>query len=782
LVNLPLNGRNVLQLGLLQPGVSETNPNSPGPFSVAGGRADSITFLLDGGINNDLLGNALVLRSNPDAIGEFRILASNYSVEYVRNAGGIVTVVTRSGTNSLHGRAYEYLRNNALNANSFFNNRQGQPRDILKRNQFGATVGGPVAVPKLLPGRDRSFFFAAYEGQRLVQQVQNGSATVFTPAELNGDYSLSNPTRTGPDPGVVLFLRTHRFFQSDPRKAAQGIIDPTKIDPVAKNYIAAGLIPSSPTGDLFASGGSSNNSDALIGRFDSLMTSKDRLAVTLGSSRNPQVNPFSPDANVAGFPIASTYRQYYSNVGYTRFFSTSIINEFHFTTNRNNRLEMVPALQLPKSRDLEINIISDDPTGPTAFLFPGKGLKLGFSHNGPTSGISNTFSWMDTLFVLRGRHSWKFGGSFSAYQNNTMFDYYNNGVFTFTKRRFTGNNFADFFIGAPQVYQQFAKAPSNLRTKETSLFVQDEWRLLRNLVVSLGVRYQYNQPLQETHRRFFNLQLGQQSQVFPSAPLGLVFSGDSQGPDGLYFRETNDWAPRVGFTWDPRNDGRTSIRGGFGVFYDVLKREQNQQFMGQAPFFGFSSLSFRAVPRTVAAPLNYLSDPFAATGAPNNFPSTPPPSNVDFTQAGFLPIGGAGVNGDPGPYFVDAQLRTPYVYQYNFSIQRELVRDLLLETSYVGSSSHKLTGLVDANPFILGNPAVVRLYNSQPGVVADTFSYAPEFRNIGNASYSSLQASLQKRLSNNRFFGNSYFTFAYTYAHSIDNSSGFQEGSKQVPF
>jgi hypothetical protein len=431
---------------------------------------------------------------------------------------------------------------------------------------------------------------------------------------------------------------------------------------------------------------------------------------------------------------------------------------------------------------LGINIISDDPTGPTAFLFPGKALKLGFSHNGPTSGIANTFSWADTLSVVRSRHSWKFGGSFSAYQNNTVFDYYNNGVFTFTKKLFTGNNFADFFIGAPQVYRQFAKAPSNLRTKETTLFVQDEWRLRKNLVVSLGLRYQYNQPLRETQRRFFNLQLGQQSQVFANAPLGLVFSGDWQGPDGLYFRETNDWAPRVGFAWDPRNNGKTSIRGGFGVFYDVLKREQNQQFSGQAPFFGFASLSFRAVPRTVSAPLNYLSAPFTATGAPNNFPSTPPPSTVDFTQAGFLPIGGAGVNGDPGPYFVDPHLRTPYVYQYNFSIQRELARDLLLETSYVGSSSHKLTGLVDANPFILGNPAIVRVYNNQPGVVPGTFSYAPEFRNIANASYNSLQASLQKRLSNNRFFGNSYFTFAYTYAHSIDNSSGFQEGSKQVPF
>ncbi len=772
--NLPLNGRNVLSLALLQPGVTETNPGSPGQFSVAGGRADSVTFLLDGGVNNNLLSNLVVLNPNPDTVAEFRILTSNYSAEYGRNAGGIVTVVTKSGTNSYHGSVFEFLRNDAVNANTFFNNQQGKPRDILKRNQFGFTVGGPITIPKVIRGQDRFFFFVGYQGQRLVAQEARPAVSVFTPAELQGDFSRS--ASGGPDPGVVAFLTSHPFFQSDPNKAASGIIDPTKIDPVAQNYIAAGLIPTSPGGQLFPRAGSSNNNDELTGKFDFVVTSKDRLAVTLGSFRNPRLFPFSAEANVPGFPTTTTNHRYFSNIAYTRIFSGNLINEFRFTAQRNNNFQAVPARKLPTSRDLGINIISDDPTGPTQLQFSNKGLTLGFSRQGPTSLVDNTFTWTDTVSWLRGKHSWKFGGTLSAYQNNTVFDFFINGRFRFVGDRFTNNNFADFLIGAPRSYLQFPKAPSNIRTKANYGFVEDEWHVRKNLVLTLGLRYEYSQPKLDTQGRSFTLQLGQQSKVFTKAPLGMLFPGDPLAPVGSNFSDKDDWAPRVGFAWDPRGTGKTSIRGGFGVFYDILKGEDNLQFNGQAPFFGFAAFGFRAVPGTVSAPLNRLSNPFVATGNPNSFPSKPPAPDVDFAKAGFLPVGDAGV------FFVDPHLRTPYTYQYNLSIQRELVKDLLSEMSYVGSSSHKLTDLVDANPFILGNPNIVRLYNNQAGVAPDTFSYAPEFRNAVSASYNSMQASLRKRLSKTRLFGTAYFTFAYTYSHGIDNGSGFRQGSSQLPF
>src|ERR1700686_3984957 len=185
----PLNGRNVLDLALLQPGVTESNPDNTGTgnFSIAGGRTDSVTYLLDGGLNNKLLDNSVVYNPNPDTIAEFHILESNYSAEYGRNGGGIISVVTKSGTNQWHGSAFEFLRNDAFNANDYFNKaaQPALPRNVLKRNQYGATFGGPISVPKLVNGKDRFFFFVGYQGQRLSQQETTGAGTVFTPAQLN---------------------------------------------------------------------------------------------------------------------------------------------------------------------------------------------------------------------------------------------------------------------------------------------------------------------------------------------------------------------------------------------------------------------------------------------------------------------------------------------------------------------------------------------------------------------------------------------------------------------
>src|SRR5690242_4388868 len=186
---LPLNGRNALSLMATQPGVTPTNPDNTmqaGGYSIGGGRNDSVTFLLDGGNNNNLLNNSYVANPNPDAIEEFRVLESNYSAEYGRNAGGIVSVVTKSGTNSLHGTAYDYIRNTDLNANDFFSNELGHPRNDLKRNQFGGTIGGPIYIPKVVDGRNKLFFFFAYQGQRQNSVAQYGNVPAYTPAQLTG--------------------------------------------------------------------------------------------------------------------------------------------------------------------------------------------------------------------------------------------------------------------------------------------------------------------------------------------------------------------------------------------------------------------------------------------------------------------------------------------------------------------------------------------------------------------------------------------------------------------
>ncbi|QOY88582.1 TonB-dependent receptor [Paludibaculum fermentans] len=768
---MPLNGRNVLDLALLQPGVTPSSPGSAGSlgFNISGGRRDSVTFILDGGTNNNLLDNGVVLNPNPDAIAEFRILTSNYAAEYGRNAGGIVSVVTKSGSNQFHGSAYDYLRNDALNSNLYFNNAAGVPRPVLKRNQYGATLGGPAIKEKL-------YFFFSYQGQKQTQQQAISSVQVFTPAELTGDFSKSNAARNGPDSAVVSFLGQFPYFQPNPALRSQGIIDPTRIDPVSQKYIKAGLLPTSASGQLLPQGGQKADYNEYTPKIDWVPDSKDRLSVTLGINKAPSLLPFS-GVNVPGYPVNSDRTRKFASIDYVRTFSGSLINDLRFSAQRNDGKQAFPATKLPTAKELGVGITPDESTGPPILSF-NTGMSAGFSPQGPTRLVDNTYILQDTVTWIKGRHTFKGGFYTSAYQNNTVYDFYVNGALYFYGSDTSvgsGNDFADFLMGLPDELLQFPSAPSNIRSKHYSGFFQDEWRVKSNLTLTLGGRYEYSQPKRDTRGRSFALALGKQSTVFTNAPKGLLFPGDPGAPDGANFPDRNDFAPRFGFAYSPGKSGKTSIRGGFGVFFDVLKAEDNLQFNGQAPFFGFADLIFDPMSGNPTGPATYLSDPFGTAGQPNPFPSKTPAKTLDFDAAGFLPFGGGGV------YFVNPNLRTPYVMQYNLSVQREVAHDLVLDVAYVGSQSRKLTGLYDNNPFILGTNN--RMFNAQAGVPSYAFSYLDQFDNIGNAHYNSMQLGLNSRARDVRYLGHiDFLQFSYTWQKSIDNVTGFRESSSRVPY
>ena len=773
----PLNGRNVMDLATLLPGVI---PAVGGPtttaggtgFSIAGSRTDSITFLIDGGINNDLLSNALVYNPNPDAVEEFRILTSNYNAEYGRNGGGIVSVVTKSGSNEYHGSIFEYVRNDAFNANKFFNNEQGIQRDVLKRNQFGAEVGGPLSIPKVFNAKNKLFFMVAWQSQRLAQLTTASGQVVPTPTELTGDFSHSGPNG-GPDPNVVSWLTSNPYFQPNSALAAKGIIDPAKIDPVSQNYIKAGLFPSAANGLLFYQASSPNPNDELTSKVDVVATEKDHVSLTLGVNRSSLTSPGNPAA-VGGYPYSSGSTRYLGTIAYTKTFTPNLVNEFRFTAQRNRAVQAIPARTLPTAVSLGFGVTPDEDKGPTKIGFYDSGLTTGFSPQGPTSLFGNTYTWNDTLSWQKGRHGIKTGFNYTPFQNNTKYDFYVDGEFDFYGQSAGGlgsqNEFADFLMGLPDEYYQFGAAPSNIRTHNIAWYLQDEWKVRKNLTLTLGLRYEYSSPKLDTQGRSFSLAIGDQSQRFTGAPTGVLFPGDPNAPKGSNFPDKNDWAPRLGFAWDPKGDGKMSVRGGVGVFYDILKGEDNLQFNGQAPFFGFVDFNLPSYSGTGAP--GYFENPFGAAGTPNPFPSKPPAQNLDFDAAGFLPVGGGGV------YYVNPHLRTPYVYQYNLSVQREVMHDTTIEVSYIGSDSHKLTALKDANPFILGTKT--RLFNTQPGLPSYAFSYLPEFNNAVQAYYNALAIGVNKRYNNTKI-GAVAYQLSYTYSHSIDNASGFRSTNSQVP-
>jgi outer membrane receptor protein involved in Fe transport len=786
ITELPLNGRNTLDLALLQPGVTHNNPDDTGAgtFNIAGARADSVTFLLDGGVDNNLLSNAVVFTPNPDAVQEFRVLTSNYTAEYGRNAGGVLSMATKSGTNEIHGSVFEYNRNDTFAANSYFNKKNNIRQNDLSRNQYGFTLGGPAI-------RNKLFWFTSYEGQKFTSG-DTRSVSTFTPEMLAGNFSHAGPGG-GVDPNVKAFLVANPQYQSNSVQAALGIIDPTKIDPVAQKYIAAQLIPTSASnvqcdsegvcaGTFLAQGNRTINFNEFLGKLDFNPTDHDHFNAMAAGRRQPELRPFqslNPTAALGpGFPAAYQIHSYFSSFNYIHTFSPNLLNEFHFTLQRNVAKNAVPAAAAPLPSALGVGVTPDQATGPTRLGFEGN-LLIGFSSQGPTALVDNTFVYSDTVSWTKGRHTWKFGGSYIPYQDNTVFDFFVDGQFDFDNFNGTFNQYANMLLGMPEDYFQFGSAPSNIRAKSTSFFAQDEWHVKSNLTFTLGVRYEYTSPKLDTQGRSFSLLAGAHSTRFVNAPTSLLFPGDPQAPKGANFPDKNDWAPRFGFAWDPWKTGKTSVRGGFGLFYDVLKGEDNLQFNGQAPFFGFTNPVFNDCSLGgCTAPTGFMSNPFTSTGTPNPFPSKPPAPNIDFGAAGFLPFGGGGV------FFVNPHLRTPYTWQYNLTIQRELARSMALEAGYVGSQSRKLTTLVDDNAF---DPATLattphRFFNEIGGVDNGRFSFLDTFENAVNANYNALEMKLSKKSSETRFLGRTFFTLSYTWAHSIDNSSGFRNRNSQIPF
>jgi hypothetical protein len=727
ITELPLNGRNVYALVGMLPGVTGTSLQQQPDvaegtqFNLNGSRVLSASFFLDGALNNNVFRDGGLMSPNPDAVEEFRLITSNYNAEYGRSAGGVVNVITRSGTNRFHGSLFEFLRNSDLNARSFF-----QPSvSDLKQNQFGGTLHGPVK-------KDKLFFLFSYQGTRQRSAQFVNAARTPTAVQRQGDFSGLPANQRPRDPD------TNAPF-------ANGIIPASRLDKVAVNIENALIpLPNTPDGRVQSSQSTSFDSNEILGKADYLFNTKHRMAFTTFNVTSNDIYPFSnqsASSNLPGYaPVASTPAQHNLTFNETWTASPTLLNQFTFSfTGSRNSVADLNTKGLP---DFGAQItLAAQPVRP-----PNMTVTNGWTVGTPGGDLvenDHIYSWTDSLSWTRGAHSIKLGGLVQHF----AFDWDGNGgaagSITATGA-FTGFAFSDFELGRVQFGAGSAFKP-HLIMNDYALFAQDDWKVSRRLTLNLGLRYDLFGPFTSRLTQLSNWSQGQQSTRFPNAPLGMVFVGDAGVPDGLVPTRKLDFAPRVGLAYDLFGNGKTSIRTGYGIFYGVGFAGLYNANYGQ-PFSPSAS-----VPMTTS-----LVNPYATLSAP-----FPPAANV-FTFV--LPLGVPWMNQNNV---------TPYVEQYNFTIQQQLGHSFALQAAYVGNVSRHLELQRDANaPIYQAGKSTVANVNQRRPYGAGLITTIPEAETSANASYNALQITLSRRFSHGLTLQSNY-----TYSKATDLQSATQQNT-----
>lgn len=796
ILDLPLVDRDTLQLGLLQAGVFAPDPDdgSGNPFNVSGQRSESLTFLIDGADNNDFLGNNIVVNPNPDAVQEFKILTNNYDAQYGRTSGGIVNQVIKSGSNSLHGSAFEFFRNDVLNARDYFL----PERTSFKRNLFGGSVGGPIR-------KDKLFFFAAYQGTRRREGQVAPSLTVLSQAERGGDFGelCPNASGTGTDfsAGGICQNTASGTQLVNPATNTPYAFNQVPVNPIIQKYIDTYLPQANQPGNRFiAAPVGQLGDDQGILHLDYNVTSRDAVSFLYVITDFGDKLPFriNKGASTGGnVPVGSGFtdqrRNQVGTLGWTHTFGTSLINEFRFAANRVAEAQADPLDKTTPQALGFLNVNADDPAGAAPpIMFVSGAFNLGPSPQGPTQLNRTTYQWQDNVTITHGHHEIRFGGDVRAVQNNFLFDFFNNGSFFFGDfGSFTGNSLADFVGGFPDNYFQFSTATYGIRTKSYSLFGQDTWKILPRLTVNVGARYEYNSPQTDVHNNIFGYFPGAQSTIFPNAPPSILYAGDPGTPNrAVEFPDKNNLAPRVGFAWDMFGNAKLVMRGGYGIFYDLEDGALNLQFGGQPPF--------GAVVNSFPGPADFangdvISDPFTPLGQQNPFP---------FASRGLV-----GTFFDPKisfAFLVNPHFRTPYSQNFNYGFQYQLSKDTFVEAVYVGSLGRKLISTSEVN-FPVASVELQQLLNSggatdiptavnnggftnpdcarplggcaDPTDPNDSFHDASQL--LTNFS-SGVSASHEFQLTVDKRFSKGFTVRgAYTYSKTTDMSSGFRSRSGQ---
>mgnify|MGYP002153789003 CR=1 FL=1 len=553
-VDLPLNGRNVIALARILPGV--LNVNAPqqlsdarsGPeMDVNGGRANMNLFTFNGAYFMNPSRNTGMNYPPPDAIQEFRILTNNFSAEYGRNPGSQINVVSKAGTNEFHGAVWEFLRNDALNARSFFEPRvPGQ-----KQNQFGFSAGGPVR-------RDKLFAFGSYQGLTDRREASTVVAVLPSDAHRSGDFTdlLPDVVLTSPvDPLTGL-----PFRDTDGNLCVQdNVVLPSCISPVTENLLP--FLPSMPQGgDLVSLAANPRSGDMFMVRLDFNWSPKHTIYGHFFFDSNDRSNPFEI-GNVPGYVGGKLIQDTRSiALNDTYLFSPQVVNQFTASYLQSTSNDYGTSSHTPES--LGMNLPTYPPSGAPTFNV-GDMFQLGSVWN--ARFVSNNWQFRDALSWMHGRHQFKFGGEFMDLQ--FLQDWIGPTEFSFWGGR-SGDPMADFLLGAyDELFLNFGQRLNDARGSYLGFFFQDEFKITPRFTFTFGARYEYFAPWYDDNDRINTVVIGAQSQKIPDAPPGILFPGDL--PRGLVPGDKNNWSPRIGFAWDLFGDGKTSIRGGYGVFYEL---------------------------------------------------------------------------------------------------------------------------------------------------------------------------------------------------------------------
>jgi len=813
MTTVPLNGRSYTDLLALQPGVVPTSSNqysalspsgnlNPGSLSVNGQREAANGFMVNGGNVEEGANNGTSIIPNLDSIAEFRIITNNFDAEYGNYSGGQINAITKSGANAFHGDVFEFLRNTDLDARNFYSPNLGK----FIQNQFGATAGGRIL-------RDKLFFFADYQGSRLIVGQSTGNILVPSAADRQGNVSdlagqltgsvtggywanqLSQKLGYTVTPGEAYYkpgctLNTDCVFPN-------ATIPTSAITTPSQNLMK--YIPLPNSGPYFST--SSANQTLHDDKGSYRLDYNSRFGLISGYyfiDNFNQANPYN-NVNLPGFTPNITGRSQMANIADTKTLGPTAVNELrlHYTRlvdgvfpggGTGVTLASLGFATGPSTLGLVIQDKQFEGVPQVSFNNFSIGVPAYFQ-----AQYNNTYQLLDNFSKVAGTHTMKFGGSVH-YDQITLHNYgANEGYFGFNGQE-TGSDWVDYLLGAPNQFQQGVQAPLHSRGYYLGLYAQDSWRVKSSLTFNYGLRYEITSPWSEAQGQLETIVPGLQSKVFPGSPLGWVFPGDPGIPKTLAPVRHNNFAPRVGLAWSPSGkifggQGKTSIRASFGIFYTSFEDTTGFNEQGDAPFGYFWSNP--APPLFVTPYIDRETGFVEGQRFPVNFPppnvsASNPDNSINWAQ--FTPI-----SSSPGFWYKN---RVPYAEHYSLSIQRQIAHSSVLSVSYVGTQGHGLLSNLEANP---GNPALClglshlsdvipggatcgpgsentvftrangQVVNGTRGPLGNAFGSDGYYVTIGNSNYNSMQVSFRHRSGPLELLG------AYTWSKSIDDSSGWQE-------